>query len=56
MARCTVGFPSIHYLAFACIGMAQEVGRAMMRRRPVDAEAATEFAVALVLRGLSRKA
>ncbi len=43
------------YLAFACIGMAQEVGRAMMRRRPVDAEAATEFAVALVLRGLSRK-
>ena len=44
------------YLAFACIGMAQEVGRAMMRRRPVDAEAATEFAVALVLRGLSRKA
>lgn len=43
------------YLAFACIGMAQEVGRAMMRRRPVDAEAATEFAVALVLCGLSRK-
>ena len=43
------------YLAFSCIGMAQEVGRAMMRRRPLDAEAATEFAVTLVLRGLSRK-
>lgn len=44
------------YLAFACIGMAQEVGRAMMRRRPINADAATEFAVTLVLRGLSRKA
>ena len=43
------------YLAFACIGIAQEVGRAMMRREPLDADAATEFAVALVLRGLSRK-
>ncbi len=43
------------YLAFSCIGIAQEVGRAMMRRRPVDADAATEFAVSLVLRGLSRK-
>jgi AcrR family transcriptional regulator len=43
------------YLAYSCIGMAQEVGRAMMRRRPVDADAATEFAVTLVLRGLSRK-
>jgi AcrR family transcriptional regulator len=43
------------YLAFACIGIAQEVGRAMMRRQPVDANAATEFAVTLVLRGLSRK-
>jgi AcrR family transcriptional regulator len=43
------------YLAFACIGIAQEVGRAMMRRQPVNADAATEFAVTLVLRGLSRK-
>jgi len=43
------------YLAFSCIGIAQEVGRAMMRRQPVDADAATEFAVTLVLRGLSRK-
>ena len=43
------------YLAYSCIGIAQEVGRAMMRRQPLDADAATEFAVALVLRGLSRK-
>jgi AcrR family transcriptional regulator len=43
------------YLAYSCIGIAQEVGRAMMRREPLDADAATEFAVALVLRGLSRK-
>ncbi len=44
------------YLAYSCIGIAQEVGRAMMRRRPIDADAATEFAAALVLRGLARKA
>ncbi|MBI3438776.1 MAG: TetR/AcrR family transcriptional regulator [Proteobacteria bacterium] len=44
------------YLAYSCIGIAQEVGRAMMRRHPINADAATEFAVALVLRGLSRKA
>jgi AcrR family transcriptional regulator len=41
------------YLAYACIGTAQEMGRAMMRRHPHDVEAATEFAVGLVLRGLS---
>ena len=41
------------YLAYACIGMAQEIGRAMMRRHPHDVEAATEFAVGLVLRGLT---
>ncbi|MFZ2030816.1 MAG: TetR/AcrR family transcriptional regulator [Vitreimonas sp.] len=41
------------YLAYACIGMAQEIGRAMMRRHPHDVEMATEFAVGLVLRGLS---
>jgi AcrR family transcriptional regulator len=39
-------------LANACIGIAQEVGRAMMRRSPPDVEAATEFAVGLVLHGL----
>jgi AcrR family transcriptional regulator len=41
------------YLAYACIGIAQEIGRAMMRRHPHDVEAATEFAVGLVLRGLT---
>jgi AcrR family transcriptional regulator len=41
------------YLAIACIGIAQEIGRAMMRRQPRDVEAATDFAVGLVLRGLS---
>jgi hypothetical protein len=40
------------YLAYACIGIAQEVGRAMMRRSPPDVTAATTFSVALVLRGL----
>jgi AcrR family transcriptional regulator len=41
------------YLAYACIGIAQEVGRAMMRRSPHDVQAATEFAVGLVLQGLT---
>ena len=41
------------YLAYACIGIAQEIGRAMMRRHLHDVEAATEFAVGLVLRGLT---
>jgi AcrR family transcriptional regulator len=40
------------YLAYACIGIAQEVGRTMMRRHPHDVEAASEFAVGLVLHGL----
>lgn len=40
------------FLANACIGIAQEVGRAMMRRSPPDIDAAAEFAVGLVLHGL----
>lgn len=40
------------YLANACIGIAQEVGRAMMRRAPPDVDATAEFAVGLVLHGL----
>jgi AcrR family transcriptional regulator len=40
------------FLANACIGIAQEVGRAMMRRAPRDVDAAAEFAVGLVLHGL----
>ncbi|MGE0595957.1 MAG: TetR/AcrR family transcriptional regulator [Hyphomonadaceae bacterium] len=40
------------FLTFACIGIAQEVGAAMMRRSPPNVEAATQFAVGLILRGL----
>jgi AcrR family transcriptional regulator len=40
------------FLANACIGIAQEVGRAMMRRTPPDVDAAAQFAVGLVLHGL----
>jgi AcrR family transcriptional regulator len=40
------------YLACACIGIAQEVGEAMLRRASPDIEAASAFAAWLVLRGL----
>lgn len=40
------------YLAHACIGIAQEVGAAMLRRTPLDAEAAARFATNLVLKGV----
>lgn len=40
------------YLACACIGIAQEVGSAMLRRAPPDVEAAAAFATSLVLKGL----
>jgi AcrR family transcriptional regulator len=40
------------YLACACIGMAQEVGAAMLRRSPPDIEGAADFATGLVLKGL----
>ncbi|MCA6230393.1 MAG: TetR/AcrR family transcriptional regulator [Phenylobacterium sp.] len=39
------------YLAAACIGLAREVGRKMLARRPIDPATATDFAVALSLRG-----
>lgn len=41
------------YLACACIGIAQEVGAAMLRRTPPDVEAATHFTVSLILHGLN---
>ncbi len=41
------------YLACACIGIAQEVGTAMLRRCPPETEAATEFAAGLILNGLA---
>jgi AcrR family transcriptional regulator len=40
------------YLAYACIGMAQEVGSAMLRRDPPDVEEAADFLTGLVLKGL----
>lgn len=40
------------YMAAACIAVAREVGDKMLERRPVDTEAATEFAVAMILNGL----
>lgn len=40
------------YLACACIGIAQEVGTAMLRRSPPDVEAAAAFAAGLILKGI----
>jgi AcrR family transcriptional regulator len=40
------------YLACACIGIAQEVGSAMLLRSPPDIEAAADFATGLILKGL----
>lgn len=40
------------YLACACIGAAQEVGAAMLRRSPPDIEGASNFATGLILKGL----
>src|SRR5262245_40459650 len=41
------------YLACACIGAAQEVGAAMLRRSPPDIEGAADFATGLILNGLN---
>ena len=41
------------YLANACIGIAQEVGSAMLRRNPPDVDSAAKFAAGLILKGLS---
>jgi len=40
------------YLACACIGIAQEVGSAMLRRLPPDIDVAADFATGLILKGL----
>ena len=40
------------YLACACIGIAQEVGAAMLRRSPHNVTEAARFAADLILRGL----
>lgn len=41
------------FLAGACIAVAREVGDQMLERRPIDTAAATEFAVAMIVSGLS---
>ena len=43
----------LDYLATACIAIAREVGDEMLRRRPIDVEAATEFCVRLILGGVA---
>jgi hypothetical protein len=40
------------YLACACIGIAQEVGTAMLRRSPPDIDAAADFVTGLLVKGL----
>lgn len=40
------------YVAAACIGIARHVGDQMLKRRPIDTASATEFAVAMIQRGL----
>ncbi len=40
------------YLAGACIAIAREIGERMLERRPVDVDAAADFAVSLILGGL----
>jgi len=40
------------YMACACIAVAREVGEKMLERRPIDTQAAADFAVAMVLDGI----
>lgn len=40
------------YMAAACIAIARDVGDKMIERRPIDTQAATDFAVAMILNGL----
>jgi AcrR family transcriptional regulator len=40
------------YLTCACIGLAKDVGEAMLRRNPADARQASAFAAELILGGL----
>src|SRR5262249_11557427 len=41
------------YLAMAIIGVAREVGAAMLRRSPPNVDEAARFTVGLILKGLS---
>ncbi|MGD9815894.1 MAG: TetR/AcrR family transcriptional regulator [Hyphomonadaceae bacterium] len=52
IARGNVPRVDADYLACACIGLAQEVGTAMLRRSPPDIEEAAAFSTGLILKGL----
>ncbi len=52
IARGNVPRLDADYLACACIGLAQEVGTAMLRRSPPDIEEAAAFSTGLILKGL----
>jgi AcrR family transcriptional regulator len=41
------------YLAAACIGIARELCDRMLERRPIDVEAATDFALAMIKGGIA---
>jgi AcrR family transcriptional regulator len=40
------------YLAGACIALARDIGEQMLRRRPIDIDGATDFAVKMILGGI----
>lgn len=40
------------FIAAACIAIARDIGDKMLERRPIDTQAATDFAVAMILGGL----
>ncbi|MFZ0267996.1 TetR/AcrR family transcriptional regulator [Caulobacter sp.] len=42
----------LDYFTAACIAVAREIGDKMLERRPIDASAATDFAVRMILGGL----
>jgi len=52
MDKIGFGHLDIEYLTAAAIGIAREMGDHMLKRRPVDAAGATEFATKLLLAGI----
>lgn len=52
MDKIGLGHLDIDYITAAAIGMAREMGDHMLKRRPVDAKGATEFASKLMLAGI----
>lgn len=52
MDKIGLGHLDIDYITAAAIGMAREMGDHMLKRRPVDATGATEFASKLMLAGI----